>query len=487
MSESLTILAIGDVHYASRDDAASARLNFPTSLGLEWLWRAVEEARRLCHPDVIVLLGDLLENGRSPEAEADLSAMVTLLRETNLPLIAVPGNHDAYPERLLEFFGDSAGAHPVNGYTLYSFADPFAADESMVRPPEEIERFLAAELPGPLIVLQHSPIFPDVPSDEYPYMPRNVEAIRDSYRRKNAVLSLSGHYHDGQGAVTRDGVTYVTVGALCKTPYRFDIVRVEGEKVCVERRQLRLPVGASVADCHVHTHFGYCAVNVHPTPVLERSQLLGARGVVCVEHAGQLYLSEEDFWNKRHVDDPQSLRSARSAGVDRIGAFRDAMAEFRSDALRVGLEAELDRDGNLTLLEEDREGWDLLLGAVHWLPTGVTPSLEEFLKTTERVIASGIHVLAHPFRYAYQKRLPLDEAAYRRVAAALKRHNVLAEVNYHYNAPASEFYRICVEEGVRLIFGSDAHMLREVCDFTRHVRLLESLNTPLDRLADPFA
>ena len=73
------------------------------------------------------------------------------------------------------------------------------------------------------------------------------------------------------------------------------------------------------------------------------------------------------------------------------------------------------------------------------------------------------------------------------MVAALKRHHVLAEVNFHYNAPAPEFYRLCAQEGVGLLFGSDAHMLREVSDFTQHVRLLESLHIPFDHLADPFA
>ena len=82
----------------------------------------------------------------------------------------------------------------------------------------------------------------------------------------------------------------------------------------IERRQLQFEPGLELTDGHVHTHFGYCAVDVHPVPVRERIELLGLKGVACVEHAGQLYLPADDYWRRVHVENPAAIPQARKLG-----------------------------------------------------------------------------------------------------------------------------------------------------------------------------
>jgi histidinol phosphatase-like PHP family hydrolase len=199
-----------------------------------------------------------------------------------------------------------------------------------------------------------------------------------------------------------------------------------------------------------------------------------------VEHAGQLYLPADDYWRRVHVEDPAAIPQARKLGKDRLVAFRSAMAKFRSASLAVGLEVECDRDGKLNLLEEDRAGWDVLLGALHWLPSNLasdTPArfAASFMIVTEQLVSQGVHVLAHPFRIFRHERIPVPADLHRPLARLLKEHGVAAEVNFHYNDPDPEFFRICREEGTRIIMGSDGHKLDEVGDLQPHLRLLRQI------------
>ena len=480
LTEPLTILAMTDLHYLrrAREDRPEPSRVYP--LALEWTVRAIREACRASAPDVVVLLGDLLEDGASPAAESDAAVLAAAVREAGLPIIVAPGNHDIEAVRLLRLFGDHAGAHGIKGYTLYSFADPYAADNTCTRPRESIERFAAEPSSGPVIAIQHSPIYPAVDSTEYPYMPANAAEIMESYRRKDVLLSLSGHFHEGQPPAQKDGTTYLTCASLVCPPFPFHLIRVQGREVRIERRQLQFEPRLELTDGHVHTHFGYCAVDVHPVPVRERIELLGLKGVACVEHAGQLYLPADDFWHRVHVENPAAIPQARKLGRDRMAAFRSAMAQFRSPTLAVGLEVECDRDGKLNLLEEDRAGWDVLLGALHWLPSNLpsnTPGkfATAFMTVTEQLVSQGIHVLAHPFRIFRHEHMPVPAELHRPLARLLKERGVAAEVNFHLNEPDPEFFRVCREEGTRIVMGSDGHQLREVGDLRPHLRLLRQI------------
>ena len=476
MSEPLRILAVSDTHFVR---SARVEAGPGNRLAVEWVMRAVEQAKREGPLDAIVLLGDLVADGSAHGADLDLAEMAAALRGAKLPVIAVPGNHDPEPEKFFQILGDAPGVHRVKGYVLYSFADRYAADDTMTRPTEALDCFLAETAGAPAIVLQHSPIHPDVQDSRYPYMPLNAGEIISAYERGHVILSLSGHYHPGQSHSMRNEVAYLTCPALKETPFRFHLIEVTGREARVETRQLRVERSGMV-DTHIHTHFGYCAVDVHPQPALERLDLLGIAGCAMVEHAGQLYLTPDEFWKALHINDPERLRRARDAGADRIAAFRAAMQEFRSERVRVGLEVEVDANGDLTLLEEDRADWDILLGAVHWLPENAlsdTPKrfTQAFLEAVEHLLDGGVHVLAHPFRIFAQRRIPTSKGLYWSVAKMLAERDVAAEINFHYNAPDVEFFRICAAEGVRIVTGSDSHLLREVGDLAPHARMLSEI------------
>ncbi len=149
------------------------------------------------------------------------------------------------------------------------------------------------------------------------------------------------------------------------------------------------------------------------------------------------------------------------------------MESLRSSFVRIGLEVECDRNGELTLLDEDREGWDLLIGAVHYLPETFAGDVEHgFMAVTEKLLQQNVAVLAHPFRFFRRHKMEPPRHLSRPMAQLLAAHGAAAEINFHTNEPNPDFFRCCLEEGVPIALGSDAHALYEVGEFAPHLNVL---------------
>ena len=87
-------------------------------------------------------------------------------------------------------------------------------------------------------------------------------------------------------------------------------------------------------------------------------------------------------------------------------------------------------------------------------------------------VLSGVHIFfPDPWPKARQQKRRLIQAP---LVALLKENNVAAEINFHTNEPPLEFVKLCLESGVKLTFGSDAHNLYEVGEFYPHLKLLEA-------------
>ena len=471
----LDLAILADVHYINQADHVCPIPTRNAPFGREFLQRVWRRIQRTGPPDALVLMGDLVDNGKALGAEQDLAALKAELEGIGVPILVVPGNHDGDPDRLLRLFNDRPGFHEINGYVLMTFVDRYDSEDRAARSSEGlalIREAISAHPGAPLLVFQHNPIHPPIEST-YPYNLTNAPEVMKTYAENGVVLSVSGHLHRGSPLSCSDGVSYVTCPALCEAPFRFLRIQVRGHEVTVREETLRMPEEPPLVDVHVHTQYAYCATTVTAVDAIERAEKFGLSGIILTEHAGQLYVSSEDYWGGRFLNEPELLRRARTEGRDRMRAYRREMQALRSSFVRVGLEVECDRNGELTLLEEDEEGWDLLIGAVHNLPETFDGDVERgFMTVTEKLLQQRVAVLAHPFRFFRRHNTDIPRHLFRPMARLLAAYGCAAEVNFHTNEPDPDFFRCCLEEGVPIALGSDAHALYEVGEFAPHLEML---------------
>lgn len=478
----LRLLVLTDMHYAlCRPEANPAHAERRCELGCELTRRAIQDATRRGGFDAIAVLGDLIDDGNAALAEADLLELAAVFRQDapGVPLLIVPGNHDGDYSRLFAIFGDAAGPRHLCGYTFITFADRYKPGDVCTRNDED-RRLLdqcARRSEGPIIVLQHNPVNPVIDGD-YPYMLTNRGQVMSDYSRTGVLLSISGHYHDGQALNSEGGVLYYTAPSLSEAPFPYTIIHMKGREVTVEPRRLMLqgpPAGTPIWDCHVHTEFAYCGRGITAKEMIERAGTFGLEGLCLVEHAPQLYCDADDFWVGNHIRNPKLWRAPKRP---RMAEFCEQILPLRSDYVRVGLEVELDVEGQLTLHEEDRDWPDLLVGAVHFLEAGDIDSLsdevliEQFMKACRGLLEAGVDVLAHPWRLFGKRKKPVPPELYEQLADMLAGSGTAAEINFHIQPPDAHFFRLCLDRGVKITFGSDAHRLHDVGNLWAHLALL---------------
>ncbi len=476
MKDNLKLLLIGDIHYSASEEAEVSAPGRHTRYGLELLTRAL---RRFAEekPDAMVILGDMTDKRGS----GDMRLILEAVEKSGIPAVIIPGNHDApgiQPEPL-----------PIKNFLLYPFVDSYQEDDKCARREENVEKFRLTVKNNPgkkIIALQHNPVYPMIEGD-YPYNLQNADSVHRAYAKNNVLLSLSGHYHPGQRLTYKDGVGYFTVPALCESPFRYAVIEVRGDKISADEYGLRNPV--PLCDNHCHTQFAYCAEDVTVEKVLERASLLGMGYVCFTEHADQLYLTREEYSRIKYLQDAGILVSARKNGIDRVKAFREAVKQSGSSMAKAGLEVCPDASGGVTILPEDREGLDMVIGAIHFLPGDFSKADEKevqrgFMNAVETLMNNNIDVLAHPFRLFSRGGMKPPKNLFRPVAGMLKNFGVAAELNFHTNKPSPEFFEICLREGIKISLGTDTHNLLKAGEFYKHLEFLKRLGVSTEKLGE---
>ncbi len=312
----LRLLVLADPHVAlaSEDMAAMPETRRP-GLGLELLRRAIDDARNRGGFDAIAIMGDIVNDGDSPDAAETIKAVAHMMRRAagDVPLLVVPGNHDGNPDRLLAAFDATPGAHEIAGYQFFVFADRYTKNDTCTRSPADEQVFVeyARRTTAPLIVLQHNPMNPVI-DDPYPYMLTNRRQVMTDYSSAGVLLSLSGHYHKGQPATTVDGVTYFTAPAVCEGSLPYALVTLHGRDVSIETRSLTLPADLALIDGHTHTEFAYCGQNMSADGAIARARTIGLAGLRLIEHAPQTLLPARRFLDRQPRPQPVPLAKQRA-------------------------------------------------------------------------------------------------------------------------------------------------------------------------------
>ncbi len=469
----LRIAVLADLHYGA-DHLGSRRCCSIAELLLE---RAVRRLNRLIRPDLVLVAGDLIDDGDAPDAEDRLRKLRSILEALDCPYRAVPGNHDGDPERFFRVFPRTAASEDIGGLRLVAFADQDEPGFNATRRAADLERIRAAgaDCPRPLVALQHVCLFPPERSAA-PYNYTNVAAVVEHLKAAGVTLSISGHYHRGAADCTQDGVTYVNAPGLCEAPFPFLEITLDGGRVSTRRHTLALPEAPRFVDNHLHTELAYCAENMTVERTIALARLFGLPGVTFTEHAGQLYFERKPYWGNDWL---RGGLAAADAAHDRMPAYLALKRAHEGEFARFSLETECDIEGRLLIKPSDRAQFGNLMGTIHALPglTRAAPPTrrdgEDFLRLVETMARQGIGVLAHPFRVFHRAGWEIPGELFEPAAGLLREHGVAAELNFHANyRPPVEFVRCCLDRGVRFSFGSDSHNLSEVGDFALHMALL---------------
>jgi len=468
----IKIAIISDIHATEKPEKPEIRGELAENL----LLRGVNRFNRWIRPDVVIVGGDLVDNGGSKTAPEDLAKIRGILDKLNCPYIVVRGNHDPIAEDFYKIF-DRKDQFEMKGCRFLTFDDPEEPNYCARRTIEQLDRLKSARTSfnGPIISIQHVPLFLPGTSD-CPYNYTNAEQIIAEMKKYKIFMSVSGHFHNGMGLVESDGLNFIGAPAICESPFRYMVIETDGEEVSTMTDCFQIPPELGLIDRHVHTQFAYCSENMDIASVMKVYKDFGLAGVVFTEHTGQLYFDKESFWSgdcfKRGLEDVKEKDN-------RTQQYFELMKQNNVPIQSIGFEVDFDYSGRAMIRPEDKAKAGFFVGSIHKLAKLRTDNknwrdvYDEFLWRTEAAVKSGINVLAHPFRLFHRadSKAPKDLAE--KIVKLLKDNKVAAEVNFHVQEDESEFVEMCINSGVKLCLNSDSHNMSELGELWPHLKLLE--------------
>ncbi len=439
------------------------------------LLRAVRRLNRFIKPDIVLITGDLINAPGSADAVKLSETLRDTLALLTMPYLVIPGNHDLKNQEFYRIFPKPEKFTDVGKVRFVAFDDAETPGYNAVRSAGDLEIMREARdgWDGFLVSVQHVPL---LPPGMLPYNYDNAAEVLAVMKECGYRASISGHYHPGFQPTVYKGTTLITVKATCETPFTYQLVEIGDDgQVEVREEALALDPGLKLIDRHVHTQLAYCSENMSIPMVNKLSRAFGLAGAVISEHSGQLYYDRENYWASKYFN--QGLTSWDRPG--RVAQYLELYEKYADETNMFGLEIDYDRNGIPVVEQELRDKLEFSNGAIHYLEDPA----KDFLRMTEAILKSGVDALAHPFRIFRRAGQPAPAELFEPTVKLLKQYHTAAEINYHTNEPEPEFFRLCLEHGVKLTFGSDSHNLYEVGEFYPHLKLLEQIGgTPDDLL-----
>jgi len=219
---------ITDVHLGP-PASHKGKLRKLTHLSEELIAAFVRRMRNELNPDLIINLGDVLED-ESPERDHERYRLfVSMLREIGKPVLHVAGNHDTInltPEQLCALWGTSSEptySRDIGGLH-FAILRTIEHPGKLVELPEDQIRWLEADLASsnsPSIVLMHHPasemrLEGNRWFEKNPHLCRVVErrALRKVIEQSGKVLAVfNGHCHWNHLDIIA-GIPYITLQSL---------------------------------------------------------------------------------------------------------------------------------------------------------------------------------------------------------------------------------------------------------------------------------
>ncbi len=462
---SIKIAVATDFHYAREKNAAlPERAGEIADILLHRFLKMLELVE---HPDAVIFGGDLVDR-----ADGELLAVLAeKINQLAIPFLVIRGNHD--PAGFYRHFPATQNMITVGNVRLIAFDDEERPGYNAYRNSGEMAKFDRArrDFDGQLVAVQHVPLSPQ----ELPYNYTNRDEIFAKMRETGCVLSVSGHLHAGAELCRYDGAVFVTVPALCESPFRYGVIELSDDgSVEYETKQFRLPDHFEWIDRHTHSKFAYCSENmdlIRQNDLFDKFNLAYAG---LAEHSGQMYFRKDDYWNystwyHQSFDYPDQIRR-----LYEFSAYFDQHADRR---FLKGLEIDVDCHGKL-LLAEDVKQFDFAfyLGAIHFVPDHADKqkTVDEFLFLLDSLGKNGIKYVAHPLRMLRKRRIE-PRPYFPQIIKIFQEYGMAAEINFHKNMPEPEFIEYALRYGVKLFLGTDSHNIGNFGLLQPHMNLLSKI------------
>jgi DNA polymerase (family 10) len=233
-----------------------------------------------------------------------------------------------------------------------------------------------------------------------------------------------------------------------------------------------------VFDCHLHTVRSACGEDITDEWLCAQARENGTRFAV-TDHTMHLYYEPEIAWALLTDDNIRLFHERRHSGRENVLQYLDDIRFCDSGNMRVGVELDVLPDGQMMFPDDLRDQLDVLLGAIHYLPTikhklGQEEVEAEFRRQTRWLLEYGVDVLAHPFRILLGADYKVGDELLRWTVELAGRHDAALEINSHKPFPDHDVQmaKLALARGQRLAIGTDAHNSREFGDFGYHEDIL---------------
>jgi 3',5'-cyclic AMP phosphodiesterase CpdA len=219
---------ISDVHLGPPAHH-QGKLRKLTHLSEELVSGFVRHMRDDVNPDLVINLGDVIEDESAEQDRARITRFVSMLSEIDKPILHVAGNHDTInlsPAELSQIWGNAPAVTYSRDHDGVHFAILRTVEHrgERVELPEEQLRWLAQDLastPLPSIVLMHHPasemrLEGNRWFEKRPHLCRVVErrALREVIEDSGKVLAVfNGHVHWNHLDLIA-GIPYITLQSL---------------------------------------------------------------------------------------------------------------------------------------------------------------------------------------------------------------------------------------------------------------------------------
>jgi histidinol phosphatase-like PHP family hydrolase len=229
---------------------------------------------------------------------------------------------------------------------------------------------------------------------------------------------------------------------------------------------------AGAATWHNHTgdeDFSYCADK--NLALDEYARLLNKspwERMAVTDHAFALALPKEVAWAWEWYWEPAIYDNYCDYRLKKTERYLKKLDNISDGRMLKGIEAEVMKDGRLSCDPEFREAFQVLIGAVHYLPpieAGEDKILQEFMFQTKTLWQHKVHILAHPTRVLEARKLPVPEDLLDFIVQGCRASGVALEINSH--VPSKHdgvLLQKCLASSTAVALGTDTHHIDEFLD-----------------------